>query len=519
MTVIIPRWWMAAPAIAAAAAPLSAQVFSSQEQALRTVFGAEAEIGAATWQLAPEERQALEASSGLRFRESAYRIHKARRKGQVAGYALVMDEIGKSEPITFLVAVSPEFRVQDVVILVFRESRGWEVREPRFTRQFRGKRSSDAFRVNQDILNYNGATLSSKAVARGTKRALLLVEHFYKAGAKGAATRERVVLGPYVAGRAAAAAGGMQRQAHYRMGTVCEVRVRGGEAEAGAAFAAAFDELSRLETVFSAYRADSELSEVNASAARGPVRVSRDFWLLLKAAVRGWRKSEGAFDITAGPLARVWGFRTGARRVPAAAELREALELVGSEKLRLDRRERTVQFARAGMELDFGGLTKGYAAGRIAAQLRRLGITEAMVNLGGSSLASLAAGRAGERGEPAWLVGVADPGQPSLPGAWLEMGDGMMLSTSGTYEQAAMVEGRAVTHVFDPRTGMPVAVARSATVLGPSGTESEMWAKKLLLDAGERKIPRHIDWLVLERGKGPRFRLNAQRAALWEHTG
>src|SRR5262249_18537372 len=102
-----------------------------------------------------------------------------RRHGKTCGYAAIVEEIGKSEPITFMAGVDPEGRVGEVALMVFRESRGAEGREPRFMRQFKGKQLKDPIRVNQDILNYTGATLSSEAMARGVKKALALVDHFY----------------------------------------------------------------------------------------------------------------------------------------------------------------------------------------------------------------------------------------------------------------------------------------------------------------------------------------------------
>jgi Na+-translocating ferredoxin:NAD+ oxidoreductase RnfG subunit len=129
--------------------------------------------------LSAADRAELEKVSGLRFPALQYTFFIGRKGGEIAGYAVVMNEIGKSEPITFMVGVGTDGRVGDVAVMVFRESRGWEVKEPRFTRQFRGKKLDNPIRVNQDVMNYTGATLSSEAVARGVKKALALVQHFY----------------------------------------------------------------------------------------------------------------------------------------------------------------------------------------------------------------------------------------------------------------------------------------------------------------------------------------------------
>ena len=116
----------------------------------------------------------------------SYRFQVAREGDRTTAYALTLDEIGKTEPITFTVGLDASGKVKDVILLVFRESRGAEVRDPRFLKQFRGKTHRDKVRIYRDILNYAGATLSSQALARGVRKTLALYEYFYAAGGKAA---------------------------------------------------------------------------------------------------------------------------------------------------------------------------------------------------------------------------------------------------------------------------------------------------------------------------------------------
>jgi Na+-translocating ferredoxin:NAD+ oxidoreductase RnfG subunit len=154
----------------------------TQEQALKVVFPKSESVKPETKALTPAQRQALEESTGLRFPEAEYPIFVATSKGQTDGYAVILNEIGKHENITFIVGVSPKGKVMEVAVMEYRESRGGEVKEQRFLSQFRGKQSSDPIRVNQDIVNYTGATLSSYAISRGVRRALALARLFYGAG-------------------------------------------------------------------------------------------------------------------------------------------------------------------------------------------------------------------------------------------------------------------------------------------------------------------------------------------------
>lgn len=155
------------------------QVFLDEQKASEIVLRGCDSIERQEKVLSAPERTDLEKAIGLRFSISRYTFLVGKRQGALCGYAVVMNEIGKSEPITFMVGVDKDGRAGEIALMVFRESRGWEVREPRFTRQFKGKRLEHPIRVNQDIMNYTGATLSSEAIARGVKKALALVERYY----------------------------------------------------------------------------------------------------------------------------------------------------------------------------------------------------------------------------------------------------------------------------------------------------------------------------------------------------
>jgi Na+-translocating ferredoxin:NAD+ oxidoreductase RnfG subunit len=160
----------------------SAETLLTQEQALKVVFPKSESVKAEAKVLTPEQRKTLEENTGLRFPESDYPTFVATSKGQTDGYAVILSEIGKHEKITFIVGVSPKGKVTEVAVMEYRESRGGEVKEQRFLSQFRGKTSSDPIRINQDIVNYTGATLSSYAISRGVRRALALAHLVYGAG-------------------------------------------------------------------------------------------------------------------------------------------------------------------------------------------------------------------------------------------------------------------------------------------------------------------------------------------------
>jgi thiamine biosynthesis lipoprotein len=191
-------------------------------------------------------------------------------------------------------------------------------------------------------------------------------------------------------------------ESRVAMGCTCTVRVCGGDEPARReAAAAALDEVDRLDRLMSHYRPESPLSRLNREAARGPVAVPPELLALLDVCLRWSRESDGAFDVTVGPLMKAWGFFQDEGRVPAKEELVRTLEVVGRRHVLLDRDAATVRFARAGVELDLGGIGKGYALDRVVSLLRARGVASALVNLGGAASTAWALRPAGRGGRSA----------------------------------------------------------------------------------------------------------------------
>lgn len=170
---------MDVPAAAAGEPEAREEVYLTSEEALRTAFPEADEIRTEDKALSPEVRSRAEQALGWRIAEESFRFHAGRRSGEPVGYALVMEETGRSEKITFLVRINPDGRVGDVWVMVYREPIGSEVRRPAFLKQFRGKGSSDKLRVGRNIRNITGASLSCRAVAAGVRKAVVLVNEVY----------------------------------------------------------------------------------------------------------------------------------------------------------------------------------------------------------------------------------------------------------------------------------------------------------------------------------------------------
>lgn len=239
-----------------------------------------------------------------------------------------------------------------------------------------------------------------------------------------------------------------------------------------AAVEQASDEVNRLDRMMSNYRPDSELSQVNRFAAERPVEVSREFFDLIAKCLEYSRESEGAFDITVGPLMKLWGFYKGSGRLPHRAELRGVFSRIGYRNVILDRAHLTIRFARQGVELDPGGIGKGYAVDKLVPVLKANGVVSALISAGGSSMYAIGA----PPDEKGWKVKIRDPRNPSRTIQDVELRDNSM-STSGNYEKFFWAEGRMYSHIMDPRTGYPAEGVLSVSVIAPHTLDSEAWTK------------------------------------------
>jgi thiamine biosynthesis lipoprotein len=283
----------------------------------------------------------------------------------------------------------------------------------------------------------------------------------------------------------------------------------------GRALEAALDEVDRIDRLMSHYKPESPLSRLNREAANGPVVVDRELFDLVAESIRYSRDSDGAFDITVGPLMKAWGFFRGDGRVPDEAELSEVREGVGYRHVLLDADGPTIRFDRRGVELDLGGIAKGYAVDRAVAVLRAAGVPAALVSAGGSTVYGLGA----PPGQAAWTIEIQDPAEAARVAFTLPLRD-RALSVSGSSEKSFERDGIRYTHIMDPRTGRPVAGVLGVAVLADTGTAGDALDDALFVLGRERSrryleripateaflfLPAAARWQMV-RLRGPRTR-------------
>ncbi len=252
------------------------------------------------------------------------------------------------------------------------------------------------------------------------------------------------------------------------MGTLVRITLYAPDEQAARdAFRAAFDRIRDLDRILSDYLPDSELNQITKAGAAHAVRVSEDLFTVLAASQDLAEATGGAFDITQGPVVRLWREARKTARVPGPAALEDAARRSGFRKLHLDAGQRTVTFDMTGMALDVGAIGKGYAASEAIEVLGGLGVSSALVAVSGDLAFSEAP--PGQRG---WRIAVHS-GEP-LPGvpAMLELTNAAV-STSGSSEQHADIGGRRYSHVIDPASRMGLVDDITVTVVARHGLDTD----------------------------------------------
>lgn len=273
------------------------------------------------------------------------------------------------------------------------------------------------------------------------------------------------------------------------------------ETSAKAAGDSAFTKIAALDHMMTDYDSDSELMQLCRKPFGEPVRVSDELFDILQRSQQISELSEGAFDVTVGPLVRQWRRARRAQTLPTPDQINQARESVGWRKLKLDSQNKTVTLTVPKMQLDLGGIAKGYAADKALEVLRQRGITRALVAASGD----IAIGDAppGKRG---WRVGVGSPAYKQAGSATQESQSGSSvsepieetillanaaISTSGDEQQFAIIGGVRYSHIVDPRTGVGLTNQLQVSILAKNATDTDAFATTVCVlgkDKGSKLI-------------------------------
>lgn len=237
------------------------------------------------------------------------------------------------------------------------------------------------------------------------------------------------------------------------------------------AFGLGFARISQLDGVMSDYDPTSELSKLsNSSPTESPVPLSVDLFEVLSAAQALSLRSEGAFDITVGPLTKLWRRARRRGEFPNANLFSAARAATGFRHLKLHPDTKSAELIVPGMRLDLGAIAKGYAADEALRSMAGIGVTRAIINAGGDVVAGEA-----PPGEAGWRVAIASLEQDAPPNRFLRLANGAV-ATSGDLWQHVEIEGVRYSHILDPKTGLGLTSHSSVTIVAPTGMSADSLA-------------------------------------------
>lgn len=293
---------------------------------------------------------------------------------------------------------------------------------------------------------------------------------------------------------------GLFQRSEYIMGTIFDITAVTGDGKAfeGAA-AKAFEEIKRIDAMMSRLNEKSEVSLINRNAGNSPVKVGQDLMKVLKEAVAVSELSDGAFDVTIGPLSSLWGFDEDRKTVPTDKEIDGLRKLVDYRRLRMDEAASTVYLEKRGMMIDLGGIAKGYALKKAVKAFEDADIRNVIINAGGNLNL-----RGTKRGK-SWKVGIQDPRDESKLLGILNITD-TSVSTSGDYQRYFIKDSIRYHHILDPKTGHPSKGPISVTIAGRNEAMTDALSTALFVLGAEKgaELMKKIgaEWImVTEDGK------------------
>jgi thiamine biosynthesis lipoprotein len=239
----------------------------------------------------------------------------------------------------------------------------------------------------------------------------------------------------------------------------------------------AFQKVADLEQIFSDYREDSETSLLSSSAGKGQkIKVSSDLWNVLQYSMEVSHRTEGAFDVTCGPLSKLWRKAFRQQQFPAADEIEKAKSAVGYKYVRLFDGQ-LVELTAPGMSLDFGGIAVGYAVDEAMKILKKRGISIALVDGGGDILVGNS-----PPGKKGWNIDRVFYQNGTLATEPLEIANQAITTSGDTYRYLEW-EGKRYSHILDPRTGLGLTSREIVTVTAPTCMEADAWATAMSVEA------------------------------------
>ncbi len=446
--------------------------YLSFDQALRLAFPHSGKVERFKPEITPQQQQLILARSDAKSEASLGGIYVGHSNGVIDGIAIVDHVIGRTEYITWLCVLTPEGAVQRLAVMAYREPYGSEIRDPRFLDQFTNKDASTPVRVEKEIGNIGGATLSVNAL---TERVRFILQFH--------AVVLHQAIPTWLAGRDSPAAPAIPNgevavlTRAAAVGTSpLTIRISPNTASSAQKTATtidhAFTVAQTLDATFNAWRNDAELAALNKN---GAAVVSAPLFEAITLARRGFDLSSGRFDPTIYLLLRVWQQAAESGIPPTESALHEARSRIGFARVDIDATRKHITLP-SGMALDLSGLAKGLLLDHTGAALTLTDAQSAMLSHGGSSWLAL-----GKADANLHRITIRHPGDSTQISHRFVLATGHGFGSASTNGRTLNVAGVLHSHVIDPLTAQPAPLNRAAYVIAPSAALADVLDTALCL--------------------------------------
>ncbi len=413
------------------------QVLLEEEEAIGLVFKGCDEVVLHKVVLTPDEKLKLENRIKARFNEDAFDVYTGKKNGEVQRYAIITDEMGCFHPITYIMSAKPDGKIEQVAIMIYRESRGKDVIKKRFLHQYKGKSVKNPIRINKDIINVTGATVSVRGVNRGIRKMLAVLDAFFlhhnlkiRPIAQDTAVKRVKEKGEHE----------FFTQAYYSMGDYVEIVITGiSEKNASIAFKDAFKEVDRLNKVLNADLKSSEIAKINRKAWKKPRKCRKELFNIIERSLNYAHSTHGRFNITEGSLLKI--------EKGKSKDIQQTYKAASYNNVVIDSKQGdkcTVFLKEKQTKIDLSPVSKGYVVDKLFEVLKNRGISQLLVSFGG---VIRVAGNPPDA--PNWGIAIPDPENMEESLGFLSLTEGAV-AVSGEYEKSLIRNREEFAHLSDP---------------------------------------------------------------------
>lgn len=462
------------------------QVFLEEDEALTSVFKGCDEVLVDHLVLTQNEKQRLENRLKARIDEDAFYIFTGKKKGSINKYAIITDEMGCFHPITFIMSMKPSGKIEQVAVMIYRESRGKEVIRKRFLHQYKGKSLKNPIRINKDMINVTGATTSVRGVNRGVRKMMAVLDEFY--------LHRNRETSPVPYSRIGNQAGEEETQqifsqAYPSMDDIVEILITGTtEKNVSLAFKKAFKEIDRLNKILNRDLKSSKISKINKKAWKKPIRCDEELLKIIKSSIYYSEITNGGFDITEGTLTGELSKST--KRLSEPEDLSHIFAAATYKNIVIDTNEDaggTIFLNNKQTKLDLSLVVNGYVVDNVIKVLENHGILHALVNFGGAIRVI-----GNPPGDTAWRIAIPDPKDNGKSIGFVHINN-MAVAVSGNYEKMLINTRKEYSHITDSDLRRPFdANLLEAVIVAPTAFKADVLASAAHL-SGLNKDMRFID--------------------------